>query len=295
MSDMSTGSEASCPKWAALASHFIGACFDVAKPFIDKDFLGLDPYVRFVSTQLFIDCHLTSESALILIANDKEWDADSLCRSVMEGSVKYIYMLIGDTVEVRKKAEEYWDIMPSFESIKRSDRVKRFLETVSDTSGMEWRPLRELIMEDEAVEAISRTLTAKQIREITERWRFSNIRRQFEESHDTASRELVHLAFSYGMSSHTLHKDGDGTAMVWDRYRRSAECQTAVALAHSSRVVLDVCTFAQLRLRQLLKVCNRSTEPILVLQEQYKSFFDELSGVYDDFTCIEYGEELVDQ
>lgn len=59
--------------WAGLASHYIGRCFDHAKAYIDNDYAGLDPLVRFVVAQLYIDCHLSSESVLLLVLNQKEW------------------------------------------------------------------------------------------------------------------------------------------------------------------------------------------------------------------------------
>jgi len=69
------------------ASHLIGEYFDFAKPYIDKEFRGLELKVRFVSAQLFIDCHLTSESILLLVRAEKEWDAELLARSVVEGTL----------------------------------------------------------------------------------------------------------------------------------------------------------------------------------------------------------------
>src|SRR2546421_265814 len=98
--------------WAALASHFIGDCFDVAKPYIDKDFRDIDPLVRFAAAQLFIDCHLSSESVLLLIQGQKEWDADLVVRAVMEGSIKFTYMLHGGADEISKKVVEFWDTLP---------------------------------------------------------------------------------------------------------------------------------------------------------------------------------------
>jgi hypothetical protein len=103
--------------WAQTASELIGECYDYARPFIDKDYDGLDPFVRFVVAQLFIDCHLSSESALILVGAGKEWDADILNRAVMEGSYKLLYMLIGDASDLARKANEYWNILPKLASV----------------------------------------------------------------------------------------------------------------------------------------------------------------------------------
>lgn len=120
--------------WAGLASHFIGSCFDIASPYLDQEYKDVNPLVRFVSSQLFIDCHLTSESVLILLMEGKEWDADILCRSILEGSFKYIYMLLGSPEEVVKKVEEYWLILPMFSDIKRSERVSFYFQNLKKQS-----------------------------------------------------------------------------------------------------------------------------------------------------------------
>lgn len=73
--------------WVSQASHLIGDCFDIAKPYLDRDFPGLPAQIRFVVAQLFIDCHLSSESSLLLLREGKEWDADLVGRAVMEGSL----------------------------------------------------------------------------------------------------------------------------------------------------------------------------------------------------------------
>src|SRR3990172_8552337 len=122
--------------WAGLASHLIGACFDQAKPFLDEDFVDIDPYVRGVSAQLFIDCHLTSESVLLLIREAKEWDADLLNRSVMEGSIKYVYMLLGNTKEKKKKAKKNWETLFSCDKMKQGEGVKLFLQDILDPENL---------------------------------------------------------------------------------------------------------------------------------------------------------------
>ena len=74
---------------------------------MDQSCAGLPPLVRFVAAQLFIDCHLSSESVLLLLCAEKEWNADLLVRSVLEGSLKLTYMLRGSQEEAAIKVREY--------------------------------------------------------------------------------------------------------------------------------------------------------------------------------------------
>lgn len=276
--------------WSGLASHFIGDCFDLANPFIDNGYTGLDPLVRFVVAQLYIDCHLSSESILLLINDQKEWDADLVARSVMEGSLKFTYMLHGTTAEVEKKVDEYWNILPQFSTIKHSERARRFLEEVPDPDNPNWNPFRDLIIDEAEISQIRSKYSRQERQALEERWSFTGICRTFANSKDRGLAHFAHLAHGYGMSSHLLHKDADGVGMVWDRYKRDPERQTAVKLGHTARIVSDVCTFAQLRLFSLLRACQQPTESLKEIEERYKlHLFDELAKAGNQFTEIEYG------
>jgi hypothetical protein len=101
-----------CRTLASDASKFIGDIFDLAKPYIDVDNKNIHPYIRFVSTQIFISCQMTSESTLLLIQEGNEWDSDILNRSLLEGTFKFIYMLTGTENEVLEKTKEYWNVIP---------------------------------------------------------------------------------------------------------------------------------------------------------------------------------------
>ena len=280
--------------WAGLASHFIGECFDCARPFIDDTYTGLDPLVRFVSAQLFIDCHLSSESVLLLVQAQKEWDADLISRAVMEGSLKFAYMLHGNSDEMKAKVEEYWNLLPQFFAIKRSERVKRVLEDLDNPDDPEWRPFRDIILNPAEIEQVRQRYPRQQRQMLEERWSFSGICRTFSQTKDAGLRMFVHLAHGYGMSSHLLHKDGDGIGMVWERYKRDPEQQAAVKLGHSARVVSDVCTFAKLRLLSLLRACeqHRPAELISKIEGRYEALlFAELAKASRHFTEVEYGAQ----
>lgn len=278
--------------WAGLASHFIGECYDISKPYIDKDYDAIDPYIRFVNSQLFIDCHLSSESSLILVGSGKAWDADILNRSVMEGTIKYVYLMLGEPDEVKRKAFEFWELLPNFAAIKRHDRAKSFLEAINNPESSEWLPFKKLILNDDEIDKLRGGTNRKDRKGLEQKWSFSEITRRFSISGIRGLELLVHLAHGYGMSSHLIHKDGDGVGMVWERYGRSQEEQTAVHLGHCARVVSDICSFSKLRLYQLLSFCNQDKTAIEEIDKRYESLFNELKKAGENFIHIEYKEEL---
>lgn len=274
--------------WSSLASHYIGECYDVAKPYIEPDCAGLDPYVRFVIAQLFISCHLSSESALILVRNGKEWDSDVICRSVLEGSIKFVYLLNGDDASRKQRAEEYWELLPSFSAIKRSDRARALLSALENSEDESWRPFWDLIVESEEIETIRSRYNKKQRHIIEQRWSFTDIVKDFSKEDLPGLNLLVHLSHGYVMSSHVLHMDGDGVGMIWERYQRSPENYYAISIAHAARVVSDVCSFSALRLARLLKACGAKIDSIEEIHTRYTDLFADLKEANKYFNAVEY-------
>lgn len=275
--------------WAGLASHFIGECFDFAKPYIDHAYDGFDPLVRFVAAQLYIDCHLSSESVLLLVREQKERDADVIARAVMEGSLKLTYMLEGSAKEAKAKAHDYWHVLPLFHAMKHSERAKQLLEALPNPAAPEWQPFRDLIVEDAGIAEIRARFSRQDRQALEERWSFSGLCRAFAKSEKSERRKLAHLAHGYGMSSHLLHKDADGIGMVWDRYRREPHRQDAAKLGHSARLISDICAFSQLRLFSLLRACGQPTQGLKSLEERYTdNLFSELKKANSQSIGVEY-------
>lgn len=275
--------------WAGLASHFIGSCFDVASPYLDQEYKEINPLVRFVSSQIFMDCHLTSESILILLMEGKEWDAEILCRSILEGSFKYIYMLLGSHKDVVEKVEEYWFILPMFSEIKRSERASFLLSKLEGTEkDKEWEALREQIIDDVQINMIRNKYNRKQRKAMEEHWSFSSIYKYFKDSEQAQLIFLSGLTYNYGVSSHLLHKDADGIGMVWERRGREHDRREAVTLGHVARIISDICTTTKLRLFYLLQYCGKDMECIDELDKQYAILFEQLDNAAKHFNKVEY-------
>ena len=65
--------------------------------------------------------------------------------------------------------------------------------------------------------------------------------------------------------------------MIWERLRRGEERRELVELAHATRQVTDVFTFAMLRAIVTYRVAQRDTSPIKEFWEAQKPFLDELT------------------
>lgn len=277
--------------WSSTASHLICECVDMCKPYIDKNYNGLNPLVRFVSTQLFLDCHFSSESVLILIAHRKEWDADLLSRSVLEGTLKYTYLMHGTENDRLEKTNEYWEVIPNLMELNRNSRVKKILDFFDGYEKEEWKPLSELLLTESRLDLIKNKYDKKQRNAILQKWSFSEIGKYFVSLNDKRFHSLALMAHGYGMNSHLVHKDGDGVGMVWDRSQRDDQRKEAVTIAHCARIISDLCNFAFLRSTFLYKACGFNKFPTENFEKKYSELFRDLEKAQSYFMEIEYGND----
>jgi hypothetical protein len=256
---------------------------------LEEGHAGLPPLARFVCAQLFIDCNLSSESVLLLIRAEKEWDADLIARSVLEGSFKFTYMLQGAHTEIEEKANEFWNVLPLFYAIRHGENVKKMFEHLPDPNAPEWRPFQDLRISDDEVAATRVRYSRSERQALEEKWSFVGLCRGFAASDNPGLKAFAGLSHGYTMSSHLLHKDADGVGMVWERYGRSPERQLAVRMGHSARVVSDVCAFAKLRLFSLVKACGGSRDALNAIESRYQHLDGALTAAIARFNEVEYG------
>ena len=90
------------------------------------------------------------------------------------------------------------------------------------------------------------------------------------------------------MSSHLIHKDGDGVGMVWERCVRNTEEQAWVKSAHIARSISDLCTFAEMRSLFLFQFCGEKPAFSETLRQNYEPLFAGLKGALQEFNSKEY-------
>jgi len=289
--DVSAGdlSDAQLQKWAALASQCIGAVLDASHHVLSSEREDNDSFTRFVMAQLFISCHLTTESALILVTHAKVWDADILMRSVLEGTFKLLFMLLGDEKQRRQRAEEYWSILPEAARLVSHRRASALMQEIPDAGAPQWAPIRELVLPDDVVADIKQKYPKQACKRLKQKWSFMEIAKFLVEYGDPRYRPLASMAYGYGMQSHLMHQDGEGVGMVWERMQRDPVRQESITSAHGARVVSDSCTYAFVRAKEVLRVNGGSVETISSISDDYRELFEEIEVSERLWNEIEYG------
>ena len=268
-------------RWQTEASHVLSDYYDAILPIFKNDGT-IGTWGKFVSAQLFLQCQLTSESIIFLLQERKEWDACILLRSVMEGTVKYLYILNGNEIEMQERAYEFWYVLPEIADIKHSDRVKDLYDRLAIPPP---KPLEDLKLDEQAHKKLLNKYPRADRKKIEDRWSFSNILKSFE---NTELEPFKSLFFEYGMCSHLAHMDAVGVGMVKERALTNLPNRDIIQLAHIAKIVYSICYLEKIRTQFLLMKLEQKFDFIFQLDQKYADLYKELLDVENIFLRTEY-------
>lgn len=264
-------------QWVATCSQAVDDYLELTTPFLLEQ-PSIDPKSQWVLKQLSISCNLSSESSLLLISYLRLWDAEMLLRSVMEGTVKYIYLCLGGTGELATKVDEFLEDLRNISKLKNHQRVSAFLAEVDDASLDEWAILRQVLIEDTEVDALRLRYPRQVAQRLQQKWSFNEMALTLAKTDGAApgfeSLQKL-LTYSYGIGSHLIHQDANALELICDRNRQSSQELELVQLAHAARQMNDLMIMAHLRTVLTFKLHNADMKPVSNLFEEHKPLFAE--------------------
>jgi len=265
-------------EWAFKAVEIVDDYLELTSNFLLEK-TSIEPRTQWILRYLAVSCNQTTNSTLILIANNQLWDSEILLRSVIEGTIKYIYLCSGDESELITKSEEYFVDLPNIDEIKQQQRVRSFLEKLENPELYDYAILREtLIKENELTELYNQY--PRQIRKkIEQRWAFNEIASVLSKNDSKlkdfdALRYL--LSYTYGMGSNLAHKDATGLKLIHNRLQKNSEDTKLTELAHAARQINDILLMASFRSIMIYRIHNVDGKPIMDLFESHKNFINTL-------------------
>jgi hypothetical protein len=271
-------------RWTGVCNEYLRGFLNFCMPVL-KDANQVEPQTGFVLNLLGLSCHTTSESALLLTRYARVWDAEVLYRSVLEGTVKYLFMCHADPAVRATRVAEYWQLLPEHDRLKRHERIAQFRSLIGKTSPSS-ETLGDLLLTDEEAAALRAQYPRKQRKALAQQWSFSEIIKALVEE-IPGKEELGMLAHAYGSASHTVHQDADGTAMIYERLRRGEQRRELIELAHASRQVNDAFSFATLRALATYRIAKRNTQPIKDFWNEQEPFLRELHDAERQWWAVE--------
>lgn len=241
-----------------------------------------------ITVPLFTSLHSTSESILILLQNRGVFDADILLRSVMEGSVKYCYLMVGSTNEKASKCNEYEHILFEIDRLNDHKKAKEAVEILKIFSQNNTGPFESMILPEEEANILSEKYSAKTRNMITNKWSYQVLLRKLSEDYEEYKAQLGTLS-TYAMICHNCHYDWTGVSARNEEIMSSPDGSNELYdYMHALRIISNTLSMYLFRVLEYMR-CNQFSSDQLIKQygealNTVLLYNDELNQLLNDVT-----------
>ncbi|KPD14759.1 hypothetical protein ADM96_37510 [Burkholderia sp. ST111] len=233
----------------------------------------------------------SSESVLLLTAYGQLWDAELVVRSVIEGSLKFAYLL--QRVETFKSRHaEYAEDLVDISFLKDHQKATQLLGAVGNPIDKEWAPIRDMLLPDAEREAITMRFPKAARQRLESIWGFAGLIAALAYSGDKAFSSFTGFAHGYSISSHILHADYVGVALPMERDRRPTQRQESVHLTHVTRLISDVLACLRLRLMIGYRFIGHDTTVLADVAQRIGELSARFEPTRDQWLDLEYGPDF---
>ena len=211
-----------------------------------------------VTVPLFTTLHSTSESILILLLNQSIFDADVLLRTVMEGTIKYCYLMTGTDDE---KKEKYIEYKIKLADIAKISDHKKAIEAVDI--------LREF-------SELKEQYPKKEQDKLKQKWSYQALLRSLAKANREYEAQLGTLS-TYSLTSHFCHYDWTG---VSSRNAQIIEAENPNAIIfdimHSIRILSNVLSLELFRVAEYMRGNKFDSPEVAALSMEALKFVSDL-------------------
>lgn len=206
-----------------------------------------------VTVPLFTTLHSTSESILILLLHGGIFDADVLLRTLMEGTIKYCFLMNGSEQDRKERYEEYKVML--YEMAKLEDHFKstEAIEIIKKISKNSTKPFEQDILDELTVSTLNSKYSLRTKNRIKSKWTYKNMLKALAKNDSNYEAQLGTLT-TYSMMSHFCHFDWNG---VVSRQSQMVNSQEKVAniwdTLHCLRILSNVMSMELFRIAEYLK------------------------------------------
>lgn len=272
-------------RWGNDTRTILEDCSSLFRLF-NEDASHLSKSVELAIVELGLKCTLTSDSAILLITAEKLWDAEMLCRSVLEGTCRLAYIALADEEERERRADEFWNDLFNVSQLRHQRVISTFLKGDNQSNPQVSRVFEEILMGEDDVNALKDAYPRRLRRQLEQKWSLSTIVEWLSQLEPMTPASGV--LWSYAMSSHVIHQDGTAIQIMKERAHRSHERIQAIELAHASREFSDLITYSLFRAWCAYRAKGIDIEPVQNAAKHYQTLLDEFSGAFKDWYAIEY-------
>lgn len=232
----------------------------------------------------------STESAFLLMAYGQLWDAETLVRSIFEGSLKFCYIVQKPT-EFKARLDEYERQQFEISLVKDDQKARDLLKAVPNPMDFEWKPIKDRVLPEVYREELRAKYSKAHRSTLERKWGYAGLLESLSQSGDLAYGGFTGLAYGYSIASHIQHADYFGISVPYERECRSAERRDAIHMAHLGRLIIDCFVCFQLRLGAALRFANADLAPLSEVVRAIKECSEAMDFPYKKWLAVEYGDD----
>lgn len=233
-----------------------------------------------VAVPLFAALHSTSESILILLLNQAIFDADVLLRTVMEGTIKYCYLMVGTDEEKEEKYIEYKVKLSDLDKIADHKKAIETVDILRKFSSNSTKPFECNILSDKELSKLTGQYSKKEREELKRKWRYQSLLRSLGQTNPEYSAQLGTL-FTYSLMSHFGHYDWTGLSSRQAQIVNSVNPDAIIwDILHCNRIVSNVLSMELFRVMEYMRGNRFSSHEVTKLYMEVYEFITEVDRIH---------------
>lgn len=206
-----------------------------------------------VVVPLFTSLHSTSESILILLLNQAIFDADVLLRTVMEGTIKYCYLMTGTEEEKQDKYAEYKIKLTNIDKILDHNKAVEAVDILSEFSMNSTKPFELSILSDEELSELSEKYSKKERDALKRKWSYQSLLRSLAHVYPEYEAQLGTIS-TYSLTSHLCHYDWTGLSSRNAQVMNSVNPDAIIFdIMHCNRILSNVLSMELFRIAEYMR------------------------------------------
>lgn len=221
-----------------------------------------------VVVPLFTSLHSTSESILILLLNQAIFDADVLLRTVMEGTIKYCYLMTGTVDEKKDKYTEYKIKLTDIDKILDHNKAVEAVDILKEFSKNSTKPLELSVLSDKELSALSGKYPKKDRDALKRKWSYQALLRSLAHTNPEYEAQFGTLS-TYSLTSHFCHYDWTGVssrnAQIMDSVNPDA---IVFDIMHCNRILSNVMSMELFRVGEYMRGNSFYSQEITALGQK---------------------------
>lgn len=225
-----------------------------------------------VVVPLFTSLHSTSESILILLINQAIFDADVLLRTVMEGTIKYCYLMTGTEDEKKEKYIEYKVKLTDIDKILDHHKAVEAVDILKEFSQNSTKPFDLSILSDEELAVLMKKYPKKERDALKRKSSYQSLLRSLAHSYPEYEAQLGTVS-TYSLTSHFCHYDWTGLSSRNVQIMNSVKTDAIIFdIMHCNRILSNVLSMELFRVAEYIRGNGFCSQEITTLYLEVYEF-----------------------